>query len=228
MTPAHCSPETAITAWQGTGLLARGSAQAFHRGLMTAQRQRDATGAQPRRQVPLHSHHTGAPIRGGLRPGLPRPEVNVPSAARGSALQDAGEPGRQRPDGQSSRSMHEHPVQPGSIQRPCLCSARTPRGISAGLTSLPPPGEPATRIDLDLQIAVPDVTVTRNPHSPGELLLNVIAARILCSGAVAFPPYDLEHPPPARPTCARLSATCPARSWPHCTLQVRCPRPAAV
>jgi hypothetical protein len=57
------------------------------------------------------------------------------------------------------------------------------------------PGEPATRIDLDPQIAAPDVTVTRAAHSPGELLLDIIAARILCSGAAAFPPYDLEHPP---------------------------------
>ena len=55
------------------------------------------------------------------------------------------------------------------------------------------PGEPATRIDLDPQIPAPDVTVTRNAHSPGELLLDVIAARILCSGA-AFPQDDLEHP----------------------------------
>ena len=55
------------------------------------------------------------------------------------------------------------------------------------------PGEPATRIDLDPQIPAPDVTVIRNAHSPGELLLDVIAARILCSGA-AVPRDDLEHP----------------------------------
>jgi hypothetical protein len=36
--------------------------------------------------------------------------------------------------------------------------------------------------------------VTPNAHSPGELLLDVIAARILCSGA-AVPQDDLEHPP---------------------------------
>lgn len=42
----------------------------------------------------------------------------VPGAGlSGSALQDAGEPGRQRPDGQGSRSMHEHPVQPGDQRR---------------------------------------------------------------------------------------------------------------
>ena len=57
------------------------------------------------------------------------------------------------------------------------------------------PGEPATRINLDPQIPAPDLTVTRNAHNPGELLLDVIAARILCSGAAAFPQYDLEHPP---------------------------------
>ena len=46
------------------------------------------------------------------------------------------------------------------------------------------PGEPATRIRLDPrdpQIPAPEVTVTRTAHSPGELLLDVIAARILTS-----------------------------------------------
>ena len=57
------------------------------------------------------------------------------------------------------------------------------------------PGEATIRIDLDLQVPAPDLTVTRTAHDPGELLLDVIAARILCSGAVAFPHYDLEHPP---------------------------------
>ena len=55
------------------------------------------------------------------------------------------------------------------------------------------PGEPATRIDLDPQIPAPEVTVTRNAHSPGELLLDVIAARIL-SSAAAFPQDNLEQP----------------------------------
>jgi len=46
------------------------------------------------------------------------------------------------------------------------------------------PGEPATRIRLDPrdpQIPAPEVTVPRTAHSPGELLLDVIAARILTS-----------------------------------------------
>jgi hypothetical protein len=49
------------------------------------------------------------------------------------------------------------------------------------------PGEPATRIRLDPpepqipQIPAPEVTVTRTAHSRGELLLDVIAARILTS-----------------------------------------------
>ena len=50
------------------------------------------------------------------------------------------------------------------------------------------PGEPATRIRLDPrdpQLPAPQITVTREAHSPGELLLDVIAARILTSaGAV--------------------------------------------
>jgi hypothetical protein len=41
------------------------------------------------------------------------------------------------------------------------------------------PGESAIRIDLDPPIPVPEVTVTPNATSPGELLLDVIAARIL-------------------------------------------------
>jgi hypothetical protein len=57
------------------------------------------------------------------------------------------------------------------------------------------PGEPATRIDLNPQIPAPDVTVTRKATSPGELLLDGIAARIFCSGAAAFPHYDPEQPP---------------------------------
>jgi hypothetical protein len=56
------------------------------------------------------------------------------------------------------------------------------------------PGEPATRVDLDPPIPAPDVTMTPNAHSPGELLLDVIAARILCSGP-SFPQDELEHPP---------------------------------
>ena len=41
------------------------------------------------------------------------------------------------------------------------------------------PGEPATRINLDPQIPVPDITVTKTAASPGELLVDVIAARVL-------------------------------------------------
>jgi hypothetical protein len=58
------------------------------------------------------------------------------------------------------------------------------------------PGEPATRIDLDPPIRAPDVTVTRTAHGPGELLLDVIAARILCSGP-SFPQDNPERPPAA-------------------------------
>jgi hypothetical protein len=59
-------------------------------------------------------------------------------------------------------------------------------------------GEPATRIDLDPQnpAPVPDVTVTRNAHSPGELLLDAIAARILTAVA------PLSHHNPGQPAAA--------------------------
>lgn len=58
-------------------------------------------------------------------------------------------------------------------------------------------GELATRIDLDPpnRAPVPDVTVTRTAHSPGELLLDVIAARIL--SLVAPGPRHSPGPPAA-------------------------------
>jgi hypothetical protein len=63
-------------------------------------------------------------------------------------------------------------------------------------------GEPATRIDLDRHIPVPDVSVTPAAHSPGELLLDVIAARIL--GLVA--PFSQDNPGPLMPAGADLRA----------------------
>jgi hypothetical protein len=48
--------------------------------------------------------------------------------------------------------------------------------------------EAATRIDLGLRTPGPDIIVTPNAHSPGELLLEVIAARIL--SLVAYRPGD--------------------------------------
>ena len=41
------------------------------------------------------------------------------------------------------------------------------------------PGEPVTRIDLDPQVPAPDITVTNQAAGPGELLADVIAARVL-------------------------------------------------
>ncbi len=79
---------------------------------------------------------------------------------------------------------------------------------SAGRSGAPDPGRPrprravrsglhadcgpATRIDLDPrdpqnpQNPAPDITVTQRARSPGELLLDVIAARLL-TAAAAFP-----------------------------------------
>ena len=71
------------------------------------------------------------------------------------------------------------------------------------------PGEPATRIDLDPQIPAPEVTVTRKATSPGELLLDVIAARILMQRRRPSRRTTPSSRPPARPTCARLSPTGP-------------------
>ena len=63
-------------------------------------------------------------------------------------------------------------------------------------------GEPATRIDLDRRIPVPDATVTPTARSPGELLLDVIAARIL--GLVT--PFSADNPGQLRPADADLRA----------------------
>jgi hypothetical protein len=43
---------------------------------------------------------------------------------------------------------------------------------------LTPAGQPAVRVHLDPQVP-PDVSVTRDAHRPGELMLDVIAARII-------------------------------------------------
>ena len=48
------------------------------------------------------------------------------------------------------------------------------------------PGEPATRISLDERVRPPDITVTKQAASPGELLADVIAARVLAL-ATNFP-----------------------------------------
>jgi hypothetical protein len=55
--------------------------------------------------------------------------------------------------------------------------------------------EAATRIDLGRPIPRPDVTVTPGAHSPGELMLEGIAARIL--SLVAYRPGDNPRPPTA-------------------------------
>ncbi len=59
-------------------------------------------------------------------------------------------------------------------------------------------GGPAIRIDLAREIPVPDVTVTRHEYSPGELLLDVIAARIL----TAVAPFTQDRP--GQPTAAAI------------------------
>jgi hypothetical protein len=60
------------------------------------------------------------------------------------------------------------------------------------------PGEPATRIHLDLQIPAPEITVTQRAVSPAELLLDVIAARLLTSAA-RFPQDTCEELAAAKP-----------------------------
>lgn len=60
------------------------------------------------------------------------------------------------------------------------------------------PGEPAARIHLDPQISAPDITVTKTAASPGELLIDVIAARILILAA-ALPQGTPEQVAAANP-----------------------------
>ena len=78
------------------------------------------------------------------------------------------------------------------VKRASSGCARTRHARSAGSTSPRLPATPAIRIDLDPQIPVPEVTVTRDAHSPGELLLDVMAARILTS-AQPCPRDNLEQ-----------------------------------
>ncbi len=60
------------------------------------------------------------------------------------------------------------------------------------------PGEPAARIHLDPQTPAPDITVTKTAASPGELLVDVIAARILALAA-ALPQETPEQVAAAKP-----------------------------
>jgi hypothetical protein len=58
------------------------------------------------------------------------------------------------------------------------------------------PGVPATRIRLDQRVPSPDITVAGTAASPGELLADVIAARMLAL-ASAYPQESPERLAPA-------------------------------
>lgn len=60
------------------------------------------------------------------------------------------------------------------------------------------PGDPATRINLDSQIPAPYITVIKTAASPGELLIDVIAARALALAA-ALPQETPEQLAAAKP-----------------------------
>ncbi|MGH3151675.1 MAG: hypothetical protein ACRDOB_13255 [Streptosporangiaceae bacterium] len=57
---------------------------------------------------------------------------------------------------------------------------------------LTPAGQPAVRVHLDPQVPAPDVTVTRDAHRPGELMLDAIAARILLAVGPSRLAADIE------------------------------------
>ena len=60
------------------------------------------------------------------------------------------------------------------------------------------PGEPATRIHLDPQVPAPDITVTNTAASPGELPVDVVAARVLAA-ASTLPQETPEQVAAAKP-----------------------------
>ena len=71
------------------------------------------------------------------------------------------------------------------------------------------PGTPSCGLRAAPPDSAPDVTVTRNAHSPGELLLDVIAARILTTRRSSRRTTPDSRPPPM-PACVRLSPTGPS------------------
>jgi hypothetical protein len=60
------------------------------------------------------------------------------------------------------------------------------------LDVIPAPGEPGIRVDLDRPEPTAQVSVSREAHGPGALMLDVVATRILTSTA-DFPPDDPEY-----------------------------------
>ena len=64
--------------------------------------------------------------------------------------------------------------------------------------SIPPPHIRRQRIDLDLRIPAPEITVTQRAVSPAELLLDVIAAQLLTLAAT-FPQDTPEELAAAQP-----------------------------
>ena len=113
------------------------------------------------------------------------PLVAYVQSAGGARFTVAGRNARRLTAADDRGACYQVDWRGGSVASELLLRPDPPRQIRwLDLTTAP--GEPATRIDLDPQIPAPEVTVTRKATSPGELLLDVIAARILSSGA-AFP-----------------------------------------
>ena len=76
------------------------------------------------------------------------------------------------------------------------------------------PGGPATRIGLEQRSPAPDITVTTTTASPGELLADVIAARVLAL-ASDFPQETPGQLAARSADCSRMSPAGSVSSWPR-------------
>jgi hypothetical protein len=89
------------------------------------------------------------------------------------------------------------------------------------------PGEPAMRIHLDPRVQAPDITVTNTAASPGELLADVIAARVLTLASTSRRKRPGSWRPANQGYC-RMSPAGSVMSLPHWRRPAPGPRPAVL
>jgi hypothetical protein len=118
---------------------------------------------------------------------------------RGPGLERGTRPQQRRLTAADDQGTRYQPILRGRPEVGVLELRPAPPYQIRWLDFTPAPGEPAIRIDLDPQdpqLPAPAVTVTRQARSPGELLLDVIAAKL-----VTIAP-DLPHCNPEQLTAA--------------------------
>ena len=134
----------------------------------------------------------------------------------------------------SSRPMTRAPAIPSASApgspaprrwRACSTCARTRSTRSAGWTCAPLPASPPRASAWTPQVPAPDITVTNTAASPGELLADVIAARVLALAS------NLPQETPGQLAAAgqgycRMSPAGSVTSSPRCRPPARCPRRA--